>query len=114
MSNVERLVYVALAASVNREGVCLWGTEKLLSLAGCSKEEWDSCLGKLVEWNLVRMPASGDIGIYLVSLESQVSDQKEPANHKGIGSVITRGPFVLKTTTTVELGELNVESKDSK
>lgn len=116
LSNMERLVYVAIAASVNREGVSLWGTEKLLNLAGCSKEDWDGSLVKMVEWNLVRLPATGELGISLMSLAAQVTDKKflEQNNPKVQGMVAARGPLVFRTTTTVEIGDVGVESKDSK
>lgn len=116
LSNVERLAYVALAASVNRDGVSLWGSEKLISLAGLSRQEWEISLTKLVEWNLARLPAAGDIGICLVSLDpcNDKSLQASESLTQRVQGVIPRGPFILKTTTTVELGEHSVESKSSK
>lgn len=116
---VERLIYIALVASANREGICLWGSEKLLTLAGCTKSEWDSGLIKLIEFKLIQPPKAGEFGIELLSLElgvdgvkseklqEQVSDQKSY-------NMNLRQPLILKTTTTLELGEFNADSKDAK
>lgn len=119
LSAVERLVYIALAASVNRDGISLWGSEKLLTLACCTKLEWEECIAKLIEHKLVQLPQSGEIGIILLSLDraedydllqkpSEAVNSKKNLNHGA------RLPIVIKTTTTVELGEVSVESKDSK
>lgn len=119
LPGVARLVYIALAASVNRDGVSLWGQEKLIALAGCSKEDWETSLVSLTEFHLVQLPGVGDIGISLLSLDQQESSQgaKTAADSNNQGNKIvfeSRGPLVLKTVTTVEFGGLNVESKDSK
>jgi len=117
LTSVERLVYIALAASVNREGVSLWGNEKLQNLAGCKPDEWQDGIKRLIEYNLIQAPQSGEIGIILLSLEKPIDEdhqqkQQELMNIKK--SSMPRLPIILKTTTTVELGEVNVECKDSK
>jgi hypothetical protein len=113
------LVYIALAASVNRDGVSLWGQEKLIALAGCSTEDWEASLVNLSKYCLVQLPGADEIGISLLSLEQQefrpVAKTTADSNNHGNKIVFeSRGPLVLKTVTTVEFGGLNVESKDSK
>lgn len=117
LSSAERLVYIALAASVNREGVSLWGLEKLQTLAGCNSDEWQEGIKKLIDYNLIRAPQSGEIGIILLSLEKQTEEDPQQRQQEWMSSgrnSIARLPIILKTTTTVELGEVNAESKDSK
>lgn len=119
LSAIERLVYIALAASVNRDGVSLWGCEKLLTLACCTKIEWEECIVKLTEYNLIQSPPSGEIGIILLSLDQSIDDDqshksRESMNIKKNSNFESRLPMVIKTTTTFELGEVSAESKDPK
>ena len=119
LSAVERLVYIALAASVNRDGVSLWGGEKLLTLASCTKLEWEESIVKLIEYNLIQSPRSGEIGVILLSLdrnqdEEQSRKSDEAMTAKKSSNLESRLPIIIKTTTTVELGEVSVESKNSK
>jgi hypothetical protein len=119
LPGVTRLVYIALAASVNRDGVSLWGQEKLIALAGCSTEDWEASLVNLSKYCLVQLPGADEIGISLLSLDQQefrpVAKTTADSNNHGNKIVFeSRGPLVLKTVTTVEFGGLNVESKDSK
>lgn len=119
LSTVDRLVYIAIAASVNRDGVSLWGNEKLQLLASCTKTDWDESIVKLIEHNLVQPPPSGENGIILLSFDrNQDDDQsqktRELSGTKKSSNLESRLPIFIKTTTTVELGEINVESKDPK
>jgi hypothetical protein len=119
LSVVERLVYIALAASVNRDGVSLWGSEKLLTLASCTKLEWEESIAKLIEYNLIQPPQSGEVGIILLSFdrnqdEEQSQKSREAMNAKKSSNLESRLPIIIKTTTTVELGEVSAKSKDSK
>ncbi len=116
LSIVDRLVYIALAASVNRDGVSLWGNEKLQALAGCTKTDWDESLVKLIEHNLIQPPQNGENGIILLSFQDDMLSQKskEQISSKGNSNLESRLPIFIKTTTTVELGEVSVKSQDPK
>ena len=119
LSTVERLVYIAIAASVNRDGVSLWGCEKLQGLASCTALEWNEGVAKLIAHNLIQAPQSGEVGIILLSFDrnqeiEQSQKLQESVSSKKNTSLEIRMPFVLKTTTTVEVGEFNVERKEPK
>ena len=119
LSAVDRLVYIALAASVNRDGVSLWGNEKLQVLASCSKTDWDESIIKLTEHDLIQAPQSGENGIILLSFDrSQDGDQtqkpRELSSSRKYLNLEPRLPIFIKTTTIVELGEVSVKSQDPK
>ncbi len=119
LSTVDRLVYIALAASVNRDGVSLWGNEKLQALASCTQTDWDESIIKLTEHNLIQGPKSGENGIILLSFdrshdEDQTQKPRELSSSRKSSNFESRLPIFIKTTTTVELGEASVESQDPK
>ncbi len=119
LSTVDRLVYIALAASVNRDGVSLWGNEKLQVLASCTQTDWDESILKLTEHSLIQAPQSGESGIILLSFDrSQDEDQakkpRELSSLRKSSNLESRLPIFIKTTTTVELGEVSAESQDPK
>lgn len=110
-----RLAYVALAASVNKDGISLWGEEKLLQLAGIKAEEWIQSLTLLIEFKLIKMPESGECGIHLLNCSQKGTEALEKNNQSTLNGVLKtkNGPFILKTITTVELGDSNVNTKDA-
>ena len=68
MSGPARLSYVALVASVNKDGISLWGETKLLTLAGVNESEWVLSLGELAGLKLIEAPAAGEVGIKELNL----------------------------------------------
>lgn len=111
MSASDRLSYVALAASVNREGLSLWGESKLINLAGVTEIEWTKSVSELVSLKLIELLVPGETGIKVLNFESDAVRNSEPTMK--MAGIRTR-PLLLRTTTTVEIEREDVESKDSK
>lgn len=114
MSSAARLSYVALVASVNKDGTSLWGETKLLTLAGVNESEWVLSLGELVGFRLVEVPAAGEVGIKVLGLGSDENSIGFGKNQTPVEGVKVQRPLLLRTITTVELEGFHAECKDSK
>ncbi len=104
LSSGGKLSYVALSATADRDGRCLWGKSKLAELAGGSEDDFEKSLAELCELRLIEVQgASG--AVQILSLEEeltgalQTSTQPKPIVSPAPPSVI------VHTHLTVNLAE---------
>ena len=115
MSARARLCYVALVASVNREGLSLWGELKLSELAGVTKEEWADVLSELSLSHLIELPSAGEIGIQVLPLNHD--DASPSGESKSLSRFESQGgcrPILVRTVTTVEMDGVHAQYKVTK
>jgi hypothetical protein len=96
-----RVLYVALAASADRDGVSRWGPVKLMELSGIKEPAWyEGAVKALVESKLVCVGEKEE-GIQVLDLdkggEPKISTQAKPKP--------TQRPIVIQTVVTLGGGE---------
>jgi hypothetical protein len=110
MSMGAKLAYVALAASVDRQGVSQWSRRKLMELAGGSAPlEFDQQLKELEGLRLVALPAEGAVAeIRMLNIDG---DQDLQATQGSLETGIKRSQvmangssIVVHTQTVVRIG----------
>lgn len=102
LSMEAKLSYVAISASADREGLCQWGSQKLIDQIGAvAAEVFNKSLEELEALNLIARGGAERPGIELLNL-SVNDDQRQlpsPANN-----VRAKSPIFIHTTTTVTVG----------
>jgi hypothetical protein len=106
LSCVARLAYVALSASVDREGVSIWSKAKLMELAACQDpDEWSRALNELESRRLIESVSENvPPAIRLLNLEP-ISEQRDSALSAGKGiPPPSTAPIIVHTHTIVRVG----------
>jgi|SRR5215210_1732230 len=106
LSPQARLAYVAISASVDREGLSIWHPTKLMELAGIKQpEEFDGSLGELIEHRLIEslsthVPAAIRLCVlpFGESEDAPTNYGRKPSNPS------QTTPIVIHTHTTVQVG----------
>jgi len=114
LSPHSRLIYIAVSASVDKEGLSIWSPTKLMELSGCrDHDEFQNGLTELETHQLiVPIPQHVPPAIQLCSL--QPADEQSKAS--GISTARNHqvaAPIVVHTTIHVGGGPRHVESGDS-
>jgi hypothetical protein len=115
LSQEAKLVYVAVAASVDREGISQWGQAKLMGLVGkIEAADFEKSLSELEVQNLVGRGTADKPSLMLLGL----SDEREkllasPSHPAASANQRVKPPIVIYTTTTVTLGAGHAECADA-
>jgi len=108
LSAEARLVYVALAASCDREGLSIWSAPKLMELAACrEREEWSVRCSELEGCALIeRLPEHSPPAIRLKELDllSRGDAAAEGARPTPAPALPHAAPIIVHTQTTIHLG----------
>lgn len=111
-----KLSYVVLAASADREGVSQWGPQKLTELIGeVEFENFYKSLSELEEHSLIIRSDEGPrLGVAILSL-SEGREHFMPKHQQVIASAVAspRAPIIIHTTTTVTVGEVHAERRNT-
>lgn len=104
LSSGGKLSYVALSATADRDGRCLWGKSKLTELTGGSEDDFEKALAELCELRLIQVQgASG--AVQILSLEEEIMGGMDTsAQPKSIASPAPPS-VIVHTHLTVNLGE---------
>ncbi len=115
LSTEAKLAYVALAASVDREGISLWGSKKIMELMGKVEPEiFDSTLSELEGLKLIVRGNELDPGLRLLNLATEAEAiRSQSTESMSLSRPKVAQPIVIQTTTTVTLGGVDVESRNS-
>ena len=113
LSPQSRLIYIAVSASVDKEGLSIWSPTKLMELSGCrDRDEFQNGLIELETHKLVvPIPQHVPPAIQLCSL--QPTDQPIATGVLGGRSQQATAPIIVHTTVHIGGGSRHVESGDS-
>lgn len=103
-----KLSYVAISASVDREGLCQWGPPKLIEQIGeIVVEQFNQSLDELEASKLI---ARGGPERPIELLNLSVAEERQLALPT---SNTRKTPIIIHTTTTVTVGEGHAERGDA-
>jgi hypothetical protein len=109
-----RLVYIAISASVDRDGLSIWSRSKLMELSGCrTPEEFQQGIVDLESHRLIEpIPQNVPPAIHLCSLDPTEAETAPRGAGSGRGQHASP-PIVVHTTVHIGGDLKNVESGNS-